>query len=269
MIVDFHQHLLLAEGWVDRMLETMDQVGIARSIIHPLGELNIQILGSVIGDNESVFKVVEEHPDRLLASVYLDPLQKDVVEVLSRYHDRGAVCVKIHPTVGYYPDDRICFPLYEEIEKRGLAILSHTGITNIPYTAGTGKVTQSKYAMPIYFDGPARMFPGIRFVLAHMGWPYFREALALAKFNSNIYLDLAGPLTIDEGLALHEREGFGWEIPDEPDLWEKIIWGSDGMDVADSARKLDKYLEKIGRSEIKKKVFAETAKKVLDDKDLF
>ncbi len=266
-VFDFHWHLHLRDGDIDKhfvdMLKLMDKLGIEQALVHAAPSGQFGFLGSICGGNEEVFEAVGKYPDRLLGSVYIDPREEKSKQVLREYHSRGAVCAKFLPFVGYYPDDEICFSIYEEIEKLGLTLLVHTGLTNIPYVDGSGRVTQSKYCMPIYIDGPARRFPGITFVLAHLGWPYFHEAFALAKFNKNIYLDISGPFAVEEGLNLHSREGFGFMPTETHDLWEKIIWGSDGIEIEWSLNTVRDYLVRIGRDDLLDSLFYHTSRKIL------
>ncbi len=266
-VFDFHWHLHIRDGDMDKhfvsMLKLMDELEIEQAVVHAAPAGQFGFLGTLCGGNQEVFEAVKKYPDRLLGSVYIDPREEHPVKVLTEYHSRGAVCVKFLPFVGYYPDEEICFPVYEQIEKLGLPLLVHVGLTNIPYIDGSGRITESKYCMPIHVDGPARKFPGITFVLAHLGWPYFQEAFALAKFNKNIYLDISGPFAVEEGLNLHSREGFGFMPPETPDLWEKIIWGSDGIELAWSLKTVKDYLIQIGRKDLLDQFFYSTSRKIL------
>ena len=86
---------------------------------------------------------------------------------------------------------------------------------------------------------------------------------ALAKFNENIYLDISGPFAVEEGLSLHSREGFGFMPPETPDLWNKIIWGSDGIEIEWSLNTVRDYLINIGRKDLLEPLFYSTSRKIL------
>ena len=54
------------------------------------------------------------------------------------------------------------------------------------------KATDSRFSNPMNFDQLARLFPKVTFVLAHMGYPFFTEAMSVAHANENVYLDISG-----------------------------------------------------------------------------
>jgi predicted TIM-barrel fold metal-dependent hydrolase len=64
------------------------------------------------------------------------------------------------PPAGFFPDDKRCLPLYEEIEKRGVPILVHTGQTNIQIRSPDPKkrmATDSRFAHPFHLDKISRL----------------------------------------------------------------------------------------------------------------
>ena len=51
----------------------------------------------------------------------------------------------------------------------------------------------------------------------------------LVQYNDNVYMDLSGPQAPINGLDRIQREGFGYTCG--VDLFERMIWGSDGIDT--------------------------------------
>ncbi len=261
MRIDFHQHYLIREGYIDDMLRMMDSLQIDLCVLHPLGNREIMFMGHAIGGNDDALTAATAHPDRILGSVYVDPRQADALGTIRKYHEAGFVCAKMHPTVGFYPDEERFQPVFAELEARKLPVLMHCGLTNLPYADGSGRITESKYAHPVYLDGVLRRFAGLKIVIAHMAWPYFPDAWGLATFNENAYLDIAGPHAVANGLKMHEVLGFGFDCG--VDLFTKMIWGSDTITPVEHFHKTDKYLTQIGRSDVRDRVFGETAAELL------
>ena len=261
-MIDGHIHFLMRDDEERRMVEAMDANGVERSVLFPLP--NMRFRDARCGGNEEVFDLCARRPDRFSPVVYADPREATAVDTVRRYAERGAKACKIFPPVGYYPDDDICMELYETLAELSLPLVSHTGYTSMPYEGSPHRQsTSSHWADPIRFDGLARKFPEVRWVLAHMGMPWCQNAWFVANVNPNVYLDVAG--------------GTLW-MPMVPILWrqsggvfgidfDRVIWGSDNCGGT-----LDQQLA-FSRGLIKElgcdeahvpAVFGQTVRKLLD-----
>jgi predicted TIM-barrel fold metal-dependent hydrolase len=82
----------------------------------------------------------------------------------------------------------------------------------------------SKYGRPRYVDGPAFRFPGIDFIMAHMGGFDTEEAAYMAANHPNVYLDCSSTYyrPIFRGLKANENYLI------KPVDFKKILWGLDG-----------------------------------------
>ena len=241
--IDAHRHLFHEETPAD-VLGSMDSHDVVHSVVLPIGG-NLEFLGKHLADNAHVFAFVAPHRDRLSAGVYLDPREAKALDELRRYADRGAVAVKMWPPVGYFPDREEYYPLYEEIEARGLPAMIHTGLTDLrhpkPRTA-----MNSRFAMPMELDGLIRVFPRIVWIYAHAGNPDFATAIHHAATHANVYLNVNG-LADETGwdarlFLFYERmQGACAPLP-----WDKLLWGTDniGFDFAN----YDRIFAKAGQS---------------------
>ena len=227
MLIDAHLHILAKDGFVEGMIQQMDDLGVDKGLVLALPDAWV-FLGARCGGNDDVLAAVKQFPDRLIGAVYLDPRDAGVLDTLRRYVDQGFRAVKVHPTVGFYMDDPVCMGVYEEIQKLHLPIVLHAGLTNIPYV-DAGRTTNSKFADPIRLDGVIRLFRQINWIVAHMGWPFFEVVWGLVQFNDNVYMDLSGPHAPVNGLDKIAREGAGYTC--DVDLFERMIWGSDGIET--------------------------------------
>lgn len=83
------------------------------------------------------------------------------------------------------PEDPGYVPYYKLAQKYDLPVIVHTGDN----WSTTAKV---KYAHPLIMDEVAVDFPGVRFVLAHLGNPWLIDAAEVLFKNANVWSDLSG-----------------------------------------------------------------------------
>jgi predicted TIM-barrel fold metal-dependent hydrolase len=132
-------------------------------------------------------------------------------ELRSLLTERAIKGLKLYP--GYepfYPGDPKLTPAYELAEEFDVPVMIHTGDT---YSA-TGKV---KYAHPLHVDEVAVDFPRVKFLICHLGNPWFRDCMEVVYKNDNVYTDISG-LTLgqfDDRFEAYMRQ----------QLKEMILWG--------------------------------------------
>ena len=68
-----------------------------------------------------------------------------------------------------------------------MPILFHTGVHASP-------ATKLQYAQPVLLDEIARELPGLKMIVAHMGYPWVHETLALLSKHANVYAEISGLL---------------------------------------------------------------------------
>jgi predicted TIM-barrel fold metal-dependent hydrolase len=97
----------------------------------------------------------------------------------------------------------------------------HTGDTYAP----TGKV---KYAHPLHVDEVAVDFPRVKFLICHLGNPWFRDCMEVVYKNDNVYTDISG-LTL--GQFTDRFEAYMRQQLKEMILWgvnpNKMLYGTD------------------------------------------
>ena len=102
MVIDGHFHILQRDGFVDDTLREMDALGIDRTLLLALPQDQWMFMGCVCGGNREVREAVQQHPDRFIGSVYLDPREPDAIDTLHRHQDAGFRAAKFHPVAGYF-----------------------------------------------------------------------------------------------------------------------------------------------------------------------
>ncbi len=148
--------------------------------------------------------------------------QADVDELRSLLTAGAIKGLKLYP--GYepfYPGDPKLTPAYLLAEEFDVPVMIHTGDTYAP----TGKV---KFAHPLHVDEVAVDFPRVKFLICHLGNPWFRDCMEVVYKNENVYTDISG-LTL--GQFTDRFEAYMRQQLKEMILWgvnpNKVLYGTD------------------------------------------
>lgn len=143
--------------------------------------------------NELVAAVVKQFPGRFIGFGSVDPHRLDAAERVRRLPDLGLVGLKLHPTMqAFDPSSDMAMRLFEASAKARLAVITHTGTSGLGAGCPGGQGLRIDLARPILLDRAAAAFPDMPIVLAHIGWPWHIEALAMALHKSNVFIDISG-----------------------------------------------------------------------------
>lgn len=215
------------DGTGDRLVARMDEAGVDVSVLMPMDHTWVMPDDDVIPiaeKNRRCREAAARHRGRIYSFAGVDPRRPDAARIIRESFEEGAVGLKLYPTNGFYPDDEVVYPLYELCCEFDRPVLFHTG-----HSAGRQK---SKYSHPMYVDSAAADFPDLRLVMGHSGRfeAWSREALAVALYKTNTYLDLSlwqhfiSPDVLVRELAwMRDRIGL-----------DRVMFGSDmvGIDVS-------------------------------------
>ncbi len=197
--------------------------------------------------NEEVAELANTYNDCLIPFASIDPHKgkmgvREAIKLVEEYGVRG---FKFHPTAqGFYPNDRMAYPLYEVIQDAGLVALFHTGQTGVGAGAPGGFGLRLKYSNPMHIDDVAADFPNLKIVMAHPSFPWQEEALAVATHKPTVHIDLSGwspkyfpPILVRYANSiLKDRVLFGSDYPViTPDRW---IADFDKLDIKPEVRPL-------------------------------
>jgi predicted TIM-barrel fold metal-dependent hydrolase len=113
-------------------------------------------------------------------------------------------------------------------------------------------------------DAPSRLFPRIRFVILHMGFPFLFEAWSVHHANKNVFLHLSGTGTTTTALPVgYAAVGGAAFIPLD---FDKVVWGSgNAADPKAALAVADSHLALMGCAGAarRERVFGATAARVL------
>ena len=216
------ENLPLVPDWEEtgeKIIAEMDEAGIDKSVIL-MGDYGL-LLGdwvfSVGGENRIHVELMRKHPDRFIAYFGIDPRRPGAADMFeTAVKEQGVRGLKLHPSVGYFPYNKVAYPLYEICQAHGLPITFHSGPMHSPM--------YSRYTMPWTFDDVAADFPDATIVLAHAGQGAWREALALAVVKPNVYLELS---TWQSRYQDAEEFFLAIDRMRQEIGIERILWGSD------------------------------------------
>ncbi|MCH7597135.1 MAG: amidohydrolase [Planctomycetes bacterium] len=138
-------------------------------------------------DNEQVAAYVKTHPDRLVGFAGIDPSnpKEAIAEMAHAQDDLSMPGLSIAPAAqDFHPSDSRAMLVYEEACRRRMPIVFHTGVQ-------ISALTKLEYAKPVLLDEVAREFPDLAIVIAHMGFPWMNETIALLAKHPNVYTEIS------------------------------------------------------------------------------
>jgi len=207
--------------------------------------------------NDEVLELVAENSDVMIPFASIDPWKGKigVREARRLIREHKVMGFKFHPTMqGFWPNDRMAYPLYEVLQDDGCIALFHTGQTGVGSGMPGGNGMRLKYSNPMAVDDVAVDFPDLKIILAHPSFPWQEEALAVAIHKPNVYIDLSGwspkyfpPILVRYANTL---------------LKHKMLFGSDWPMIAPEAW-LDAFDKADFRDEVRPLILKENAMRLL------
>jgi predicted TIM-barrel fold metal-dependent hydrolase len=175
MIIDAHLHCTGRETR-DEVLHALDEARIDVGVLLApfLSEgYSLDDAASLQRANDHLAKLVRGAEDRLVGFAVVNPLHASAPAELRRAIESGLKGCKMVPS-GWYPFDEGVQPLFAEAARMKLPLLFHSGI----FIDGRS----GRFCRPTFFEA-LREHPGVRVALAHVGWPWTDEAIAVALID--------------------------------------------------------------------------------------
>jgi predicted TIM-barrel fold metal-dependent hydrolase len=201
MIVDVHTHVgeypqHISEKFASQAREAWPEVVLGRTLDEHYRDaldgvdaaivlaFNAPAAGFVV-PNEYVADYVARDPERLIGFGAVDPHDSGAVDELERFADLGLAGCKLCPI---YQDVDPLDPKFEVVcaalERLGLPMLIHQGTT----FSRAGSLLQAR---PALLDVIALRHPRLKIVIAHIGHPWFEDAIAVVRRHPNVYADVS------------------------------------------------------------------------------
>lgn len=187
---DFTEKIIrpLIDPNADNIIQEMDEAGVDKTVIFGVdygllfGEAPIHIFDQ----NKLYADAAKRHEGRLIPFIAIDPRRKGALKHCEQaYYEWGMKGFKLHPGVGYFPDDPVCFWVYEKAAEWKIPVLIHTG--GAPSVA-----LRWECSRPVHAASAAARYPEVNFIFAHcgdVGW--WQEAMQAACWLKNVYVDLS------------------------------------------------------------------------------
>lgn len=203
MIIDCHTHLSTYEEWgeeftrafagaykgmgidlhctPERHWKAMEEVG--KVIVFGI---NSQFL-KMNTPNDAIADYARTHPEKVIGFMSVDPTQPGAIEELERcVHDLKLKGIKLSPVYqGYDPMEPRAREIYRLALKYNLPILVHAAFQSISQTP-------MKWASPLLFDEVGINFPELKVILAHVGLPWFTDAMVVVRKHRHFFADISG-----------------------------------------------------------------------------
>jgi len=283
MIIDFHFHpYCVKEAWppdtnpstvlkylglepklqsLEILLTRLRDRGLKGAVLLPVNALSYR--GFTAVSNEHVKRLVDASEGFFIGFGSIDPndTRKALREIDRAVEDLGLRGFKLHPPLqGFDPSNPSLYPVYERIAEHGVPIVFHTGYTRV--------IGASVYsACPRVLEPVAKSFPDLVIVLAHAGWPWIEDSIALALKYPNVYIDISPPFKgCTKSFLKGVLNGLGGILLHKP-LSYKVLFGSNWPieDPIKTLRILDALIED---KEVKGNILSGNAVAVLKDPSL-
>ena len=203
------------------LLGEMDDCNIEKSVLLPI---NCETsLGSKMPSNDEIADLVRRDGKRLIGFSSVDPNsgEKALSDLRESHETLGLKGLKLNPAMqAFDPSGSEALEIYNMAERLEMPILIHTGLT-------FSNRFSIRYNPPSIYDDIARKYAKLKICLAHMGWPWIWDAVAVTIRNPNVYLDTAGTYAGTPTETMRQIISLVSTRVIENTLGDRLIFGSD------------------------------------------
>jgi len=240
------------------LIRQLDAAGVDKAVLATLDCTTAH--GAAIVPNDVLAHLVGQS-DRLLGFASVDP--NDTAAPAALDHAVGTLGLRglnLDPALQRFrADDERAFPVYEKADALGIPVTFQMGLNWAP----RARIADAR---PLDLEAVAATFPKLRIVVAHCGWPYTMEALALAVKYPNVFLDTAILFSgrPESSVAAVFAGQYGLDVV-EASLRERIVFASDYPRV--DPKRVARAVRMLGlRPLTEKMIFGENAESLLNRK---
>ena len=210
--------------------------------------------------NDHIAAAVRAHADVFIGFSGVDPWKgRLAVDEARRAREvLGLRGLKLHPGLQKFaPNDDRFYPLWAAAAELGLVCLFHTGMMGTGAGLPGGGGYKLKYVNPLLLDDVAADFPSLEIIMAHPGWPWQPEQIAMARHKANLYIDLSGwSPKYFPGELVQNINGL---------LQDKCLFGSDWPFLTPERWLADFAALPIGEA-VRRKILRDNARRVLAER---
>ena len=155
-------------------MEEVDAVGVA-----PVRK----VMG---GLNSDIQSLLDDYPDKFIGIANIDPLATEealaeIEEYVVNGPAKGVIVEHAWMTnqEHWFVNDERAYEVFDKLQQHNMPML---------LTYGGRGVKNQEYYNPRYVDEIAFLFPKLKIVLCHGGWPYVTQAVHASVQHTNVYL---------------------------------------------------------------------------------
>lgn len=136
--------------------------------------------------NDQVAAIARKWPQKLVPFGSVNPMYPEALDEFKRgVKELGLKGFKLSPIYQKFPPmDPAACRIYAQAQEWGIPLIFHAA------TAQAADIPL-KYANPILFDDVAYAFPRLKIIMAHLGHPWQRECVVMARKHPNVYMELS------------------------------------------------------------------------------
>jgi predicted TIM-barrel fold metal-dependent hydrolase len=163
-------------------IKEMDAAEVEQCVLLPIDCTSAH--GCKLPSNETIAWLVKQN-SRLIGFASVDPRSPKAPQDLEyAIRKLGLKGLKLDPALQQFDlnSKEVAYPVYEACSSLNIPVVVHCGLNWSP-------LAMTADAHPLGLEKPARDFPKLNFIIAHLGWPWVNEAASLAMKYANIHLD--------------------------------------------------------------------------------
>jgi predicted TIM-barrel fold metal-dependent hydrolase len=179
---------MTAGGWPDASMQShfLASEPVDRSFV--LG-FKSRYLGAEI-PAELISRYVRQHPEKLVGVAAIDPtnLPEALADLKAAHDELGMKAITVSPAAqDFHPADSRAMQVFAEAARLSMPVLIDQGVH-------FSVQSKMEFGRPVLLDEVARELPGLKLVIAHMGYPWIEECVVMLGKHPNIYADISSLL---------------------------------------------------------------------------
>lgn len=266
-LIDVHVHHNGSPAFVEALVARLEPSNGIAFLLTPPKDLN------------QVKAYLARYPNRLIGFGDIKLDDPNVLSLVDQFHAAGFRGLgEISSPLKNY-DDPSYRPIYERAQSYGMILLFHTGIVNRTNPSVPRDISVDRMR-PTTLDNIARLYPKLTVIGAHLGNPDYAWAAEIARWNPNLFFDLAGSSLIKKQNDLAFFKSIFWwsgvvssHTPKSgAHAFEKLVFGSDVFDgeIEEFDRQVERYHKLLDACDVppeaQANIFAGTLWRILNAK---
>ena len=130
---------------------------------------------------------VRQHPEKLVGVAAIDPtnLPEALADLKLAHDELGMKAITVSPAAqDFHPADSRAMQVFAEAARLKMPVLIDQGVHFSVHS-------KMEFGRPVLLDEVARELPGLKLVIAHMGYPWVEECVVMLGKHPNLFADIS------------------------------------------------------------------------------